>query len=260
MGSRNKILKYITLILFAIIVVWFLVFKFEYFNSALLKITLPLVKAGNSVYLFGRSFLIIGEIGRENIKLSKENARLISELAEMKETERENIALRKQLELPIFKERGTVIADISGFDPFNMEGNLIINKGSADRLKKDFPVLSEEGSLIGKIGSVSENFAEVITIFSPQSSVAVISENSRSAGILKGSFGTSLSLEMVPQFENLSEGEILITSGAGGIFPKAIPAGKILEISAASGNVFKKARIKPLIDLHKTEKVIVILN
>jgi len=64
---------------------------------------------------------------------------------------------------------------------------------------------------------------------------------------------------MVPQFEELEMGEMIITSGIGGIFPKAIPIGSVMKVDSSSGEVFQKAEIDPLIKLRQLENIIVIL-
>lgn len=200
-----------------------------------------------------------GKISRENSALYYENLKLIIEAAELKELQRENSAMKKMLGIPILKERKIIFADISGFNPLGGGGLIVINKGKTAGVAAGMPVISEEGALAGRIESLEDSFSRVLPIFSFRSSVASLSQDSRAAGIVKGSFGTSLVLDMVPQFDSISEGELLITSGIGG-FPKGIPIGKIGEIGEEANNVFKKAAVSPLVDFYRLENVLIIAD
>lgn len=257
----KKSLKYAITIFIAAVGIWAAFIRSNSrFNGVLFKISAPLVRAGNSIYSAGRSILLIGQINRENVKLSRENVELSVKVSMLDEVEKENIALRKILGLPVLKDKKVLRADVAGFDPFNPADFLIVNKGKSDGVLKNMPVISEEGALVGKIESASDNSSAVLLIFSSRSSVAAISQNSRSSGVVKGTFGTSLSLDMVPQFDSIREDEILITSGIGGIFPKGIVIGKIESIEASGNEVFKKAGVKAFIESRKLENVIIILN
>ncbi len=224
-----------------------------------MAITNPLVKMGDNLYMSVKSVFTMKDIVSENITLTKNNIKLISENVLLKEAEKENDALKKQLGISAEMGRKTLRADICGFDPLNFESLLTVNKGLKDGIQKGMPVVSEEGALIGKIDDVADGFSKVLLIFSSRSSVAAITQSSRISGIVKGNFGTSLSLDMIPQFEELEIDEMIITSGIGGIFPRAIPIGSVAEVKTLANEVFKKAEIEPLIKLRQIESVVIIL-
>lgn len=260
MNLNKKILKYILSIFIGLAALGALLSFNSRLSGAVFKISAPLVRAGNGIHLSVRSLFMISQINRENIKLSRENAELSVKVSKLDELEKENSALKKILGIPVLSEKRILKADITGFSPFDASDCLTINKGKRDGIEAGMPAVSEEGALLGKIEEALDNFSKITLIFSSRSSVAVLSQSSRSSGIVKGNFGTSLVLDMVPQLDLLREGEILITSGIGGIFPKGIPIGKVGRIDAFANDVFKKASVYPLIDLHKIESAIVILD
>ncbi|MFH1175702.1 MAG: rod shape-determining protein MreC [bacterium] len=256
---KKPILKYISIAFLSVGIIWILLVNSSA-GSWVFKISHPFIETGSDVFLFVKSFLKINQISQDNIRLGKENLTLLSENIRLKEVELENVALRKQLSLPALGNKRSVRANISGFDPFESANYLTIDKGAKDGIKNNLPVLSQEGFLVGRIEETNQNYSKIITIFSPKSSIAVIDQETRSAGVLKGNFGTSLALDLVPQYEDLKQGDILITSSMGGIFPKGIVVGKVGEVASNSNDIFKKAEASSFLDLRKLEVAVVILE
>jgi len=258
---RYKYVKRISIAIIAVFIVGiFLIRSDSVVINWAMAITNPLVKAGDNLYMSVKSVFTIKDIVSENVIFSKENLKLVSENVRLKEIEKENIALKKQLGISAEMERKTIRANVCGFDPLNSDSFLTINKGSQDGVQEGLPVLSEDGVLVGKINYVEKSFSRVLLVFSSKSSIAAITQSSRVAGIVQGDFGISLMLDMIPQFEEVEIGEMIITSGIGGIFPKAIPIGNIAGIDSSSSEVFKKAEIDSLINPRRLENVIILLN
>ena len=257
----NKHLKKVGIIVIAVFALGIFLIKSDsvVINWAM-AITNPLVRVGDNLCMSVKSVFTIKDIVSENVIFSKENLKLVSENVHLKEMEKENIALKKQLGISAEIDKKTVRADVCGFDPLNPDSFLTINKGSQDGIQEGLSVLSEDGALVGKINYVEKSFSRVLLVFSSRSSIAAITQSSRVAGIVKGNFGISLTLDMISQFEEIKIGEMVITSGIGGIFPKAIPIGNIARIDTSSSEVFKKAEIGSLINPRQLENVIVILN
>lgn len=258
--GRKKYLKYVLGAAVALILPAFVFIKSSNFSSWVFVASAPLVKAENNIRGFFGSIFAIKQIARENFKLKKENLELAAENIRLKEAERENFALKSQLNMPVIKERKTVKADVSGFDPFSYNNFMTINKGGQSGIKEGMPVLLPEGVLLGKIEEVRDKFSKVMLIFSSRSVIAVTTQESRSSGALKGSFGTSLIADAIPQYEEIKEGEMVITSALGGNIPKGIPVGTVDKIISSPNEIFKKASINAFADPDKAEEVIVILD
>jgi len=151
-NRKHKYTKRISIAVIAVFIVGIFLIKSDSFviNWAL-AITNPVVKVGDNLYMSVKSIFTIKDIVRENVTLSKENIKLVSENVRLKEAEKENIALKKQLEISAIMDKETVRADVCGFDPLNFESFLTINKGSQDGIREGLPVLSEGGALVGKL-------------------------------------------------------------------------------------------------------------
>jgi rod shape-determining protein MreC len=202
----------------------------------------------------------IRKLTQVNRELEKENLKLIEENSHLKEVENENKILRSQLiftqEKPEYK---LVPAEVIGRDPSNFLQFMTINKGTNDGLKKDMPVVSE-GYLLGKITEVDAKNAKVFLITNPSSVVNAMIQESRATGIVKGALGYALTIEAISQDAKVKVGNLVITSGLGGTYPKGLIIGKIDQVEEKQSEIFKKATIKPFIDYTFLEVVFVIAN
>jgi rod shape-determining protein MreC len=147
-------------------------------------------------------------------------------------------------------------------DPANWWRTVQIDLGSRDGVTTNRPVLTMEG-LVGRIYSVSFDHAQVVLIGDPKCNVSARVENeTRDAGIVgaSGPFDTSL-VEMIflPRSANVKAGQNVVTSGDGGIFPKGIPIGRIMDSRPAEFGLYTEARVKLNANLSGLEELWVIL-
>ncbi len=127
------------------------------------------------------------------------------------------------------------------FRDFRLTHDIIINRGANDGLTVNMPVWTGEG-LVGRIRKVTDNFAKVLVLTDPGSSIGVYVEGSHYEGVLRGSDGsTQLVLEdlhMTTQGEELSSpqpGQEVRTSGTGLVFPRGLLAGYVSSVTSETG-------------------------
>lgn len=124
-------------------------------------------------------------------------------------------------------------------------------------------VITPDG-LVGNIHEAYASYSEVELITDPRSAVGSIVQraDSRVAGIVKGSADSNSAINMtnIPQNANIVEGDTIITSGFGGIYPKGIPIGSVAAIKNDSGGLLQYATLYPCVDFQKLENVAVIIN
>lgn len=193
----------------------------------------------------------------ENNELKKRVAFLEEELAHTKEASEQNKRLRSLLALEV-PEYTKIVAEVSviRFGPLAIADTLLINKGSSHSIKMYAPVLVSTG-LVGRIIRLSTNNAVVLPITAPDSKLAVITRGSRVSGIIVGNGGNKeLAMLYVPRSVAISVGEEIITSGVDGVFPKGIPVGVVTSVE--DEDLFHVIRVKPFIDIHSLEEVIVL--
>ena len=100
----------------------------------------------------------------------------------------------------------------------------------------------------------------MLLISDPSSAVNAILQSSRLNGVVRGNPGGDLVMDYIQQGQTFEEGEIVLTSGLGGRFPKGIPIGQVVEIRQRDIDVFQQAIIRPTVDLSRLELVMVVTN
>lgn len=130
-----------------------------------------------------------------------------------------------------------------------------LDKGERFGIKKDM-VAVYKNNLIGRIVEVNKNYSKLALITDKSSSVSVFSEKGHSQGILSGSSDITMKLEHVIHLSELQEGELLISTGEGLVYPKGFALGLVSKID--SNNIYKSAEVKPLIDLSSIDYVYLI--
>ena len=196
----------------------------------------------------------------DNIKLKKENDRLMMENSRY----RERLSTYKRLEeLLNFKENTgeTVLAaQVIGRDPSGWFKSIIIDKGKNDGIRESMPVVNAKG-VVGQVVEVSFNYSKVLLLIDQNSAVDCIIERSRDSGIVKGVSSKVCTLDYVLKTSDVQEGDMVITSGLDRVYPKGYYVGKVTEeVEDNPGELYKKVKIKPSVDFSKLEEVLVILR
>lgn len=200
------------------------------------------------------------------INVQDENNRLQKEIdaLRMENTRyRELLATTRRLqELLQFKETinwPVLAAQVIGRDPTRWFKSVIIDKGGNSGLKVNMPVVNARG-VVGRLVSVSPNYAKALLIIDQNSAVDCIIQRTREKGIIKGLSEKTCKLEYVVRTGDVVPGDMVITSGMGRVFPKGLPVGEVVEAADKPGDLFKDIGVRPKVDFSKIEEVLVILK
>lgn len=209
----------------------------------------------------------------ENQKLTAEVQKLRGQVMEMSEAAQENARLKELLEFQessIFPAGSTFCAArVIGRSPTRWEDWIQIDKGSADGLAVNQPVVGATGptddslagkGLVGKVVAVTAHSAQVQLITDPEFSAAALVQDTRAEGILEGSVTDSLVMDYVERDELVVIGSVVITSGAGQLFPKGIPIGKVTSVGEEDVNIYKVVGVQPFVDVTALEEVMVLIG
>lgn len=200
----------------------------------------------------------IGELKKENEKLTRENQKLLSAHARLTDVEKENETLRRETGLaPKGKydlEAGFIIAQ----DPVKAGNRFLIDKGKNGGIEENMPVIVSDGVLVGKVSQVFPNSSEIALVTDQNSVVNAEAVDSGVKGIAKGTFGLGLMLDMISQAEVINEGDTIITSGLGEEMPRGLLVGKIGQISQSPDRLFQQAAIVSPADFSDLRVVFVI--
>ena len=193
--------------------------------------------------------------------LETENSQLSMENQSLQEYKQESFRLRKMLNFDNANRENYDLlpAHLIARSPNNWYESIIIDRGSRQGVKKGMPVISP-GGLVGRVGSVSENSAQVSLITDREMAVGAIIQKTRETnGIVEG-LGDSNELRMIniPYYSKINEGDRIISSGLSATYPPGINIGTVTEITREPNGLLLVAMIKPTVDFNKLEEVFVI--
>lgn len=209
-------------------------------------------------------FLNFSEVKLENEELKEKNTKLANELIEYESLKDEVERLREALNFTESKNNYNYVGvNIIGYSGNSLSDGYIIDKGSNDGIAKNMVVVSSKG-LVGKVTKVSSNFAIVQSILNENIAVAVIDQQTREAvGVLQGlSDKKDNNMTVVynlPINSDVKEGDIIITSGLGKIYPKEIPVGTVVSVEEDNVKVMKSAVVEPFVNFNELEELFVVI-
>lgn len=251
------ILIFLTLALF----IWqdsvLVVFSKKIINDALSPFEKVFSGIGNFLNFWQEAILNIKSLKEENVFLINKNLGLESALFKVKELEEENNFLKLQLNLPKTRKIQVLGAEIISSDNQNNLRSFVINKGSKDGVRKDSVIISQGENLLGKVSEVSQNTAQVRTIFDSESRIAAETFNAI-PGLIRGT-GSDIVFDFVSKDKSISPGETVVSSGKDGVFPRGLLIGRIKTIKSNFNQVFQNANLENLIDFTAINRVFVIL-
>ena len=154
-----------------------------------------------------------------------------------------------------------VAARVIGRESDTWSSMIVIDKGTMSGLKDDMPVVTPQG-LVGRVVEAGPNSSKVQLILDPRSSVGTIVQRaeSRVTGIVQGDMDNPTMPQMVniPKNADVVEGDVIVTSGFGGIYPKGIIVGLVSSLKNDDGGLLKIGVLESAVDFQKLEDVLVI--
>ena len=121
------------------------------------------------------------------------------------------------------------------------------------------PVISENG-LVGLATTTSRGAARIMLLLDRQSAVDGVVQRSRARGIIRGGGTDSLAFEFVARGGDVQEGDVIITSGLGGVYPKGLRIGEVTAVSDPGAKLLQTASVEPSVDFGRLEQVFVMLR
>jgi rod shape-determining protein MreC len=206
----------------------------------------------------------IVNVYRDNQALRAENEQLRQSYIDTTEILAENARLRAMLD---YKKSAPqfdfVTAAVVARDPGTWTNIIIINRGTAHGIAKDMPVITSQG-LVGNVVQAFSGTAKVQLVLDPRSAVGALVQRpeSRVAAIVEGNGARPLSPRMVnlARDADIIKGDKVITSGFGGIYPKGLLLGEVVDVVNEEGGLLKYALLKPAVDFDRLEEVFVIVR
>ncbi len=209
-------------------------------------------------------FINFSKVKQENEELAAKNAELENKLIEYNRMKDENQTLREMFEYSEANENYNYLGcNIVGYSGGNISNGYVIDKGTNDGVKKDMIVITPQG-LVGKVTKAENSYSIVQTILNENIAVASMVESTReTTGILQGATDNKNKnlavLSNIPIDSEIKEGDVILTSGLGGMYPKEIRIGEVVSVEIDTVGIMKKAVVKPYVDFNKLEGLFVVV-
>ncbi len=203
------------------------------------------------------AYLEYRSVAAENKNLREKLVETSTTLAMYEEAARENVRLRSVLGFEPPPGYSLIPAEIVSISGEYIPISAVINKGSRDSLKIDLPVINQQG-LIGRISSVSANTAVVQLLTDPSNRVAARVAESREMGIIKYSAVNGMMLDNFPIGGDIKVGDLLLSSGLGGVYPSGLKVGTIDEVELPEHEVFAKVKVKPAVNFYSIDELFIL--
>ncbi|MDD3311140.1 rod shape-determining protein MreC [Pseudodesulfovibrio sp.] len=149
-----------------------------------------------------------------------------------------------------------VIAQRMG--PAGVLATLTVDRGSASGVRPDMPVVMPEG-VVGRVLETGATTASVLLLTDANSRIAVIGDENRSPGMLSGQgYGQPLILRFVNLNALIDSGELLLSSGLSGLYPKGLPVARVTKVQRSDISLFLTVEAEPLVDVAGVEEVLLL--
>ena len=208
-------------------------------------------------------FLNFSEVKATNKELINKNQELENELSTYSDLKEENDRLRQVLNFAEERNNYNYIAcDIIGHSGGSFLDGYVVNKGKNDNIQKGMIVIAAQG-LVGQVTSVGSNWSIVQSLVNENISVSVMVQSTRDAtGYIKG-FKDSQNSNLakvydLPMDSEVKEGDVIMTSGVGMLYPKEIKIGEVIKVEEDKVHVMKNAIVKPYVDFNKLEELVIV--
>jgi len=211
----------------------------------------------DSIFGIYENYLSLWNTRNENQILMDENRKLVNTILNLRELEQENVRFRSLLQFKESYKVDSVLARIIAKDVSTEFRALRINRGSSSGIEPNMAVINSEG-VVGRVLRVSEDTADVVSMLDPLSAIDAYILRSRVRGIVEGLTDTLCQLKFALRVDDIQPGDILLSSGLGGNFPKGVPVGTVIKVTRKSYGITQKVEVKPSVDFSKVEEVLVV--
>ena len=222
------------------------------------------IPAGNLIHtLLGlpedliRNLNEISRARQENERLLAEVSDLQREISAQRLVEADNQRLRELLKLKMPHQTSAQLGEVVSHDPSTWYATFLVNLGKDDGIETGSPVVTPQG-VVGRVIEVFPGRSRVLLEEEPSSSVAVVDVRSRVRGIAVGTGKHRLKLRYVAAGSDVESGDLLVTSGMGGVFPRGLPVGTVVKKGLSENGLNLDVDVAPAVDSGSADYVYII--
>jgi rod shape-determining protein MreC len=231
-----------------------------WFENAVCTVSGPLQQALVSTVAFAerewQAAVGARRLVQENTHLQARVAELDGQLSQLTERRLADKRASALLSIPAGASRRK-LARVIGLGEDGSSEIMTVDRGSADGVRPQDVAVTAQG-VVGQVVAVTTGTARIITLTDPGSAIAVRLQRSREAGILKGSGSWRCELRYLDPQADVRPGDVVITSGLGGIFPAGLRVGTVTAVRKDRETPGKAAEVRPSGQLRKIEEVVLL--
>lgn len=217
--------------------------------------TSAIVSGGRAVW---SGYVSLRQVRVENEALKQQLAAAQFDLQEQRALADRSRGLELLLDLRDRASLQTTAAEIIGAGATPDFRTLTISKGERDGLRSDMAVIAPAG-VVGRVVVPSARAAKVQLLIDRNAAAGALIERSRAQGVAVGAGDDLLRLEYVAEVSDVAVGDVVVTSGIDGIFPKGFVIGRV-EAIEKSGGGYKEITVRPAVDFSRLEEVLVVVS
>jgi rod shape-determining protein MreC len=193
----------------------------------------------------------------ENKTLSAELLQARALNHQLEEAALSNERLRRLFDLQQTMPEPLIAAQVVGKDPSPWFQSILLDKGEREGVEKGWPVINPAG-VVGIVVEVTTHYCKVMLITDPNSAVDALIQESRARGIIKGGASGSCLLNYVLRKYAVSVGDVVVSSGMDGVFPKGLPVGEVAAAVKQQAGIFQDVTVTPYVDFERLEEVLIV--
>ncbi len=212
----------------------------------------------STVVSIGKGYVLLVDTQQENQRLRTEHEKLLLENAVMNELQLENERLRDALEFKRLYPPTDVMAQVIGKDSSPASCTVTLNKGADNGIRKDMAVITPHG-VVGKVHAALSGTSKVLLLTDPGCTLAVRVMRNREEGLLEGKL-VNCALKYVSFYADIQVGDLLVTSGLDGVFPKGLAVAKVISVSKHEASAFQTVLAEPAVNFSRLEEALVLLK
>ncbi|MCI8608223.1 MAG: rod shape-determining protein MreC [Firmicutes bacterium] len=227
----------------------------SYISKPFTSVTKTIRDAASGIFSYKQLQAQVEALTEENKRLEQELVNVSLSKSELEELR----ALSKQLDYDYTEKQFDVVtADVTSFDGSNWTNLFTIDRGVEAGIAEGAVVINGDG-LVGKVSEVGEGWAKVISVIDDGSKVSFMVARDRNLlGVAAGSVQGNVTGYMLKGDANVTEGDIIITSGMG-TYPAGLEIGNIKSVAYNSDTLLKEIVVEPAVNFRSLKKVSVIL-
>jgi rod shape-determining protein MreC len=204
-----------------------------------------------------QKYVALRDLKGENERLRTELSRLEEENLQYREALVASVYLQQIAEMRSDLEVRMLPSQVVGLDVSPWFRSVLLDRGRSHGVNAGMPVITEQG-VVGLVTATSRRASKTMLLLDRQSAIDGIVQRSRVRGIVRGRESDALDFEFVVRGSDVRVGDVVVTSGLGGIYPKGLRIGEVVEVGEA-GTLLQTARLQPAVDFGRLEHAFVLL-